>query len=198
MKTSHLYFLAILTIIAIAGCTSSTPQAPVDEKDNTQDRGAQAIDIQVPAPDAPEGVIEKVVNTEETKEVNEETPKQTEEVPESSTTETQVRTTNSGFEPRTITINAGDTVTFANNDGVARWPASNRHPIHTNYPADYSGNSYGGLRSCSSEGNPKVGAFDACKRLSAGEQFSFTFNEVGTWFYHDHTNSAVSGTVIIE
>jgi hypothetical protein len=30
--------------------------------------------------------------------------------------------------------------------------------------------------------------FDACKGFLRGEGWSFTFNKIGTWEYHDHLN----------
>jgi len=117
---------------------------------------------------------------------------------ESSSEEVTVEITSSGFVPRTVSINTGDTVTFVNNNGPARWPASNRHPIHTNYPADYSGGSFSGSRACAGLGNTKPGAFDACQRLNTGEQYSIMFNEVGSWFYHDHLNPSRGGTIVVE
>jgi plastocyanin len=166
MKIFHLYFIATLTILAIAGCAFQTPEVDDDHIHGVDD-------------------------------IQDEEHEENEEIQES-TTETQIMITDSGFEPRTVTINAGDTLTFVNENSVARWPASNRHPTHTNYPADYAGGSYGSSRGCNGEGDTKDGAFDACKRLSAGEQFAFTFNEVGTWQYHDHNNPATGGTVIVE
>ncbi len=100
-----------------------------------------------------------------------------------STTGNTVEITFSGFSPNTLTINAGDTVTFVNKDSRPHWPASAVHPTHTVYPET------GGC----------IGSkFDACKGLAQGEIFSFTFNQKGSWKYHDHLNPGLTGTIIVQ
>lgn len=90
--------------------------------------------------------------------------------------------TASGFSPSTITVNAGDTVTFVNRDSAKHWPASAMHPTHSAYPEP------GGC----------IGSkFDACHGLSQGESFAFTFTHAGTWKYHDHLNPGTTGTVVV-
>ena len=94
-----------------------------------------------------------------------------------------VEITSSGFSPSTLTINSGDTVTFTNKDTAEHWPASAVHPTHVAYPE--SGGCIGSK-------------FDACKNLAAGESWSFTFNQVGTWKYHDHLNPGTTGTIVVQ
>jgi len=99
------------------------------------------------------------------------------------TTGNTVEITSSGFSPNTLTINAGVTVIFVNKDSRSHWPASAVHPTHTVYPET------GGC----------IGSkFDACKGLTQGETFSFTFNQKGTWKYHDHLNPGLTGTIIVQ
>ncbi|MBI2639152.1 YbhB/YbcL family Raf kinase inhibitor-like protein [Candidatus Peregrinibacteria bacterium] len=94
-----------------------------------------------------------------------------------------VSITSAGFNPLSLTINAGDTVVFQNNDSGVHWPASAVHPSHTAYPET------GGC----------IGSkFDACTGLAQSETFSFTFNQKGTWHYHDHLNSSLQGTITVE
>ena len=94
-----------------------------------------------------------------------------------------IEITSSGFNPCTLTMNAGDTVTFVNKDSKAHWPASAVHPTHSAYPAP------GGC----------IGSkFDACKGLAQGEDFSFKFDVKGAWKYHDHLNPSVFGTIIVQ
>ncbi|OHA98676.1 MAG: hypothetical protein A3E02_01420 [Candidatus Zambryskibacteria bacterium RIFCSPHIGHO2_12_FULL_38_34] len=83
--------------------------------------------------------------------------------------------TDSGFSPQNITIKKGDTVTFVNKSSIGMWVASGPHPTHTNYPA-----------------------FDEKATVSNGGSWSFTFDLVGSWGYHNHKNSAAFGKVIIE
>lgn len=102
-----------------------------------------------------------------------------------------VEITSSGFSPQTLTINNGDTVTWINKDAEEHWPASAMHPTHTKYAGgnyDEPG-SYAGSLACASEGVSKTGVFDPCRGLSQGENWSFTFNELGNWSYHDHLNA---------
>lgn len=87
--------------------------------------------------------------------------------------------TDSGFSPSTLTIAAGTTVAFQNNSSGSFWPASDNHPTHTLYPEG----------SCS---------FDPCESIEAGGSWSFTFNETGTWGYHDHLSPGRGGTIIVE
>ena len=45
-----------------------------------------------------------------------------------------VEMTSTGFSPNSISIKAGDTVTFVNKDTTQHWPASAMHPTHSIYP----------------------------------------------------------------
>lgn len=110
-------------------------------------------------------------------------PQPTAPIPPTSTAGNTVEIISSGFSPNTLTINVGDTVTFVNKDSTTHWPASNIHPTHTLYPE--SGGCIGSK-------------FDACNSLAQGETFSFTFNEKGSWNYHDHLQPGLTGTIIVK
>ncbi len=99
-----------------------------------------------------------------------------------------VEITSSGFSPKTVTIKAGEEVTFTNTDSASHWVASNVHPTHTTYPGS-------DIRKCETE--PK-NIFDACHGLQQGEEFSFTFSKKGRWPYHNHLHPSMSGTVVVE
>lgn len=86
----------------------------------------------------------------------------------------EVSITANGFEPSTISINAGDTIKFTNNDSSPHWPASNPHPVHSD-----------------------LAGFDAKKELQQGESYSFTFTKTGTFGFHDHLNPSNGGTITI-
>lgn len=94
-----------------------------------------------------------------------------------------VEITSTVFSPISMTIKAGDTLTFVNKDSSFHWPASAVHPTHSVYPE--SGGCIGSK-------------FDACKGLAQGESWSFTFNQKGTWGYHDHLNPGLTGTIIVQ
>lgn len=85
-----------------------------------------------------------------------------------------VTLTSNGFVPETLTINQGDTVTFKSTEGKFFWPASNPHPTHTIYPA-----------------------FDPRQPIAAKDSWSFTFDRVGSWGYHDHLEPYFTGTIIV-
>ena len=80
----------------------------------------------------------------------------------------------SGFSPSSITINAGDTVKWVNNDNKSHWPASDPHPQHNGYAG-----------------------FDSFG-ISAGSDWSFKFNNTGTWYYHDHQSISKTGVVVVQ
>jgi plastocyanin len=100
-----------------------------------------------------------------------------------------IRITADGFEPASITVKQGDSVTWANESGRNVWVASAMHPTHTAYPGS-------GIDKC---GTAEAAAiFDACQGIASGSSWSFVFNEVGTWKYHDHLRATVFGSVIVE
>ncbi len=82
--------------------------------------------------------------------------------------------TKNGFVPSELQINKGDAVSFKNDQKEPSWPASDSHPMHSNYPG-----------------------FDALRGLQGGESWLFTFNEPGNWSYHDHINVSFTGKIIV-
>lgn len=100
-----------------------------------------------------------------------------------------IEMTSEGFSPKELTIKQGDTVTWLNKDTADRWPASAKHPTHETYPGS-------SITKCQT--SEKGSIFDACKGMKTGESWSFTFNEKGTWAYHDHINAKLFGKVIVE
>lgn len=87
----------------------------------------------------------------------------------------EVDYTNDGFSPATVTIKKGGMVKFVNKTSGPMSVASNPHPTHTDYPG-----------------------FDQWKSDAKGTaEYSFTFDKVGTWGYHNHFNSSDTGTVIV-
>jgi len=94
-----------------------------------------------------------------------------------------------GIFPGVIVISAGETVNFINRDNRPHRPASDIHPTHRLYPGS-------GIEKC---GTPdQSNNFDACRGLAQGEFYSFTFNEVGSWSYHDHLNPGLRGIIIVQ
>ncbi|OHA32517.1 MAG: hypothetical protein A2928_01630 [Candidatus Taylorbacteria bacterium RIFCSPLOWO2_01_FULL_45_15b] len=83
--------------------------------------------------------------------------------------------TDSGFSPKDVAINLGQTVIFRNESSRDFWPASNDHPIHNIDPE-----------------------FDPKKRTPTGSDFSYKFPKVGTWGYHNHLRAGEGGTITVK
>lgn len=81
--------------------------------------------------------------------------------------------TSRGFSPKTLTVPVGTAVTFVS-AGVPFWPASNFHPLHVMYPE-----------------------FDSRKIIPSGELYTFTFDRIGRWRFHNHLRAADIGTIIV-
>ncbi len=95
--------------------------------------------------------------------------------------------TANGFSPATVTINQGDTVKWVNTSGNTLWVASAMHPTH----AVYSGTSLS--EHCVAAATNDY--FDQCKN---GTEYSFTFNKIGEWGYHNHSRASDFGKVIVQ
>ena len=80
-----------------------------------------------------------------------------------------------GYTPRTVRVTPGTKVIFENQSSSAFWPVSDPHPVHT----DLSG-------------------FDAKEPLASGKTYSYIFEKVGTWNFHDHLRPNNRGSVIVE
>ena len=102
-----------------------------------------------------------------------------------------IEITASGFFPKILTVSVGETVTFVNKDTAPHWPASDLHPTHTVYPGS-------DIKKCFDGTTDKSLLFDSCRALNGGESWSFTFNEAGTWDYHDHRNANLIGAIVVE
>lgn len=88
---------------------------------------------------------------------------------------TNVQYNKEGFSPKIVTINKGDVVTFINSSGLSFWPASDLHPSHLVYPE-----------------------FDSKSALPSGQSWSFEFNKIGKWAFHDHLDPTKIGTVVVK
>lgn len=89
-----------------------------------------------------------------------------------------VRLTANGVEPKTLTIRAGDSVSFTNDGNTDFWPASDPHPSHTLCPG-----------------------FDARRSLASGDMYTLAFTSARTCTYHNHLdpfNDAQKGTIIVQ
>lgn len=93
--------------------------------------------------------------------------------------------TGSGFQPASLTVEQGETVTWVNQADTSMWVASDRHPTHTLYD--------GSSRSEHCDGDST--AFDQC---GTGDRYSFTFEKTGEWGYHNHVPFVQGGTITVE
>ncbi len=88
------------------------------------------------------------------------------------TSQAEVTMTGSGYEPAEVAIRAGESVRWTNDSQWPMWVASDPHPSHD------------GLK-----------GFDQRQLLRRGQTYQFTFEQAGTYGYHDHLNPAKRGTV---
>lgn len=79
-----------------------------------------------------------------------------------------------GFYPRVLSVKAGDVVSFFNIGTGARWPASDVHPDHKEYPG-----------------------LDPRSPIAPGENWSFPFERLGEWGMHDHIDPTLAGRIVV-
>ncbi|MEJ0021029.1 MAG: hypothetical protein WDN47_00415 [Candidatus Doudnabacteria bacterium] len=87
-------------------------------------------------------------------------------------TDVVVKVTDNGFVPDSVTVKKGTPVVWLNQTSSFVWPASDPHPLHTDYPG-----------------------FDPQEPFKNGETWAFTFDRVGNWGYHNHLQPSMKGTV---
>lgn len=101
-------------------------------------------------------------------------PTTTSASPSGMQTQNTVVLTRSGWSPASLTIKAGDSVTWTNKSGQSATVSSDPHPTHTNYPP------------------LNLGSF------SDGSSVSLNFPKAGTYGYHNHLNPGETGTIIVQ
>jgi plastocyanin len=94
--------------------------------------------------------------------------------------------TDSGFEPREITVERGEDVTWINEASTDMWVASDDHPTHTRYDGT-------SLRQHCEDGESDT--FDQC---SSGDSYEFEFEKTGVFGYHNHEAAGDTGAVVVE
>jgi plastocyanin len=83
-----------------------------------------------------------------------------------------VRFTNQGYIPSELEVSVGTMVQFVNESDGEMWVASNEHPGHTDLPT-----------------------FDQFSPSSKSSTYTYTFDEFGTWSFHDNLKPSFEGTV---
>lgn len=97
--------------------------------------------------------------------------------PEPTVTSRQVivEITKDGFVPATLSIPKGTRVTWVNKGSGSHQVAANPHPEHSS-----------------------VQGLDSRSPIGSDNSYSYTFDQPGTYTYHDHMNPANNGTVVVE
>jgi|GEM_PF-373344 plastocyanin len=91
---------------------------------------------------------------------------------------------NSGFEPKSATIQKGDTVRFTDNSTGQLW-------VSAAPPA--SGERYPGTSTCGG-----TSALDSCGALQPGRYWEFTFTQTGAWQFVNSFDKSKSGTITVQ
>jgi plastocyanin len=90
---------------------------------------------------------------------------------------------NSGFEPKSATIQAGETVRFTNNSTSPLWLVSVATAQDPLYP---------GISSCGAS------TFDSCGPLQPGQNWQFTFAQKGTWEVGNGFDKSKSASITVQ
>ncbi|MBI2009823.1 MAG: hypothetical protein HYS86_01460 [Candidatus Chisholmbacteria bacterium] len=122
-------------------------------------------------------------------EVSEQVGSDENEVGEAMMGEETISYSDAGFSPQTVTVKAGTKVRFVNESSKEMWPATAVHPTHTVYPGS-------SISKCGTAEAATI--FDACRGMAPGGSYSFTFDEVGDWKYHNHLTPTHFGGVVVE
>lgn len=85
-----------------------------------------------------------------------------------------IRYTNEGYVPANMTIKQGTMIMFVNESDQDMWVASNGHPAHMDLPT-----------------------FDQFEFSPKGTQYVYTFDQVGSWKYHDHIAPIYGGVITV-
>lgn len=91
------------------------------------------------------------------------------------TSKQTITLTKDGFSPSEVSVSQYTPITFINKDNTDRWPASNPHPTHTDYPE-----------------------LDPQQPLPPGTSWTFTPDKVGSWKFHDHFFPHQGGKIIVK
>lgn len=103
-------------------------------------------------------------------------------------TEHDVIYNSKGFSPAVTTIKKGDIVKWISQTGGDLRIASNPHPTHTDYPGTNA-------TKCGTPDGANM--FDSCKSIKMGENWTFVFDNAGTWKYHNHMNPKDTAKIVV-
>ena len=183
MKISYLGIGFIVLVLLLSGCAQSPPTGNATNNTNNENNDAIESGDNSDTTDATE---DDATNDSLEGDSVEDTDDAIQE--ELTVGNFTVSITDTGYDPQTVTIKKGSTVTWTNNSTAGNWPATAQHPTHTVYPGS-------GIEKCGTEEEANI--FDACRAIQPGETYSFTFNEVGEWGYHEHSVFKMFGKIIV-
>lgn len=176
---------AVVVVVAAVMKPPPTPPTPQQEEEGFLE-GESAVPPAEPGELPAGGVGEEAVPPSEIPPP----PLPTEPAPQPETVapvQTTITYDGGAFLPAVVEIRRGESVTFVNRSSQEVWPASAMHPTHTVYPGS-------DIKKCGTGAS----IFDACRSLSNGESWSFVFDEVGSWKYHNHVNPGAVGTIVVK
>ncbi|MDD1656227.1 MAG: cupredoxin domain-containing protein [Methanomicrobiales archaeon] len=156
--------MLVLVLLLAAGCTGTGSGEP-GTVTTTATPPVTTIVGESPTPEPP------VTGTTPVESMTPEPPV-TETTAVESVAEVLIR--NFAFEPASLTISAGTTVIWTNEDSAPHQVASDPHPAHTDLPELVS------------------------DTLSSGDSYRFTFVKTGTYGYHCHLHPTMKGTIVVE
>ena len=164
----------IVGIVLVGGYFLSKKETsqPISSAPSVPQASNQQI---VPQPSAPEPS-----NSVVTPPVTPSAPAKKASVPEKKVVVTY---TDSGYAPSVLAVKKGETIIFKNQSSQSMWTASALHPSHRVYPTT---------------GGCLGSTFDACSGIQPGESWSFKFDLIGAWKYHNHLNPGDNGTIVVE
>lgn len=182
MKIKGLLTSVVVLVVAIGGLIFAAGQAsdPLEEvemdgnlmmeEESLQDPASSSGQLIQRAPEAP--TMEEDVAAREAANIDE-LEMMAEEMNEEEGV--IVSMSDTGFIREETVIKKGETVFFVNDGQAPHWPASDVHPTHDVLPD-----------------------FDSERGLQTGEKYSYTFQEVGEWNFHDHLNASLTGVIVVE
>lgn len=127
----------------------------------------------------------KDASTKEITELERKTPSTESPSTMTATAPATIALTKDGFSPSTLTVKRGTMVTWINSGGGNMWVASAMHPSHI---------VYGGTTLKEHCPDTASAAFDQC---AIGATFTFMFDKVGDWKYHNHVDAGQYGSVTV-
>lgn len=186
MTKKNLVILLVIGIVVIAGVIITLSKRQSEESSKNSNNNSLNNNFGNNLIDDTTGLIPKNTDFNE-KNSNTDTSNEPQPSPFSQVTNTLepniITYSLFGYSPSTLEITKGTTVTFKNSAETSMWTASGIHPTHREYPT---------MGGCIGS------AFDACKGVAKGESWSFTFDKVGTWKYHDHLLPSRTGTIMVK